>query len=75
MCIRDRAKTPGTEVCRCSSTTAPPVTLSKTTPAPLESSFSGINPTESSSVSQGTKRAEPRSGRRVAGSTSLMRCV
>ena len=43
---------PGTFVSRLSLTTGPFVTRESATPAPVDSSFSGIRPTESSSVSQ-----------------------
>ena len=55
---------PGTPVCRLWSTTAPCVRGSSSTPAATESSFSGIKPTESSSVSHGTMHSVPGMGAR-----------
>ena len=63
---------PGTVVWRSASTCAPEVTRSIWAPVPFVSSFSGMRPTESRSVSQGTKRAVSILGARVAGSTSAI---
>ena len=57
---------PGTPVCKLWSTTAPRVRGSSSTPAATESSFSGIRPTESSSVSHGTTRSVPGMGARCS---------
>ena len=45
------ANIPDTEVCMCSFTIGPDVEESIETPHPVEISFSGINPTDKSSVS------------------------
>ena len=52
-----QAKTPGRFVCKNPSVTAPFVVGSTAIPALLPTSFSGMRPTESRSVSQSTRRA------------------
>jgi len=57
---------PGTPVCSDSSTTGPEVACASSTPAALDSSFSGISPTDSNSVSQANRFSVPGIGLRRA---------